>query len=348
MNCQFRITIFPSDKELLRKVNLKKVEVGKVNLSHSRLVELILLADQAKPFYLWVEKEFRKVVKSRKRLNEILLNCSKAHLTTALKNCYGAKVGVPQLFDGVGKSYPHKKACYYFFSWMLRDAPQQRLKPMITIISRKMKISGTDAEIKAIASLAIAYRKEIGNFHWEAIREIVIDRLEGSRRSLKGHATEAVVRASLAKAIQCYFRKNQDYGKYLRADLASKQVKVGNDTYDVCVELIDFNGKLINRILVPVKSRETQGGGHPGIFTRDIQQANLNARKHSPNSYMIAFVVAENWTSKHTKEITGFTDLAIILKMSPNDFLVLNPTNQKKLNAFVKKVLDNKLKAKRQ
>ena len=38
----------------------------------------------------------------------------------------------PLLFDGIGRVYPHPKACFYFFAWMIRDAPQQRLAPLIS------------------------------------------------------------------------------------------------------------------------------------------------------------------------------------------------------------------------
>jgi hypothetical protein len=46
--------------------------------------------------------------------------------------------------------------------------------------------------------------------------------------------------------------------------VGDKQIKVEDETYDVQVK-----GEL-GTLLIPVKTRETMGGGHALLFTRDI------------------------------------------------------------------------------
>ena len=52
---------------------MKDLIVHQINIAHYRLIELTKLADQAKPFYDWVESHAKRVTGSHKNLNEILL-----------------------------------------------------------------------------------------------------------------------------------------------------------------------------------------------------------------------------------------------------------------------------------
>ena len=107
--------------------------VHQVNIAHYRLVELSRLVDQARPFYDWVEKQARRVSGSHRSLNEILLRCSKGEIVQIINACYSDSADDrPFLFDGIGRTYPHAKACFFFFAWLIRDAPQQRLSPLVS------------------------------------------------------------------------------------------------------------------------------------------------------------------------------------------------------------------------
>lgn len=107
--------------------------VHTINITHYRLIELTKLADQAKPFYDWVERNAKRITGSHKPFNDILLNCTKEELERIIHECYTDEHDEkPLLFDGIGRVYPHSKACFYFFAWMVRDAPQQRLSPLIS------------------------------------------------------------------------------------------------------------------------------------------------------------------------------------------------------------------------
>lgn len=112
---------------------MNELIVHQVNITHYRLIELAQLADQAKPFYDWVEKIAKKRTGSHKTLNEILMSASKEILSAIILDCYQEiDEKRPFLFDGIGRVYSHTKACFYFFAWIIRDAPQQRLSPLIS------------------------------------------------------------------------------------------------------------------------------------------------------------------------------------------------------------------------
>lgn len=313
-----------------------------VDLSHTRLVELSQLADQAKPFYSWVEKVFQEVLTAGTSLNEILFISSKEEIENCIWRCYFAdeQQGLPILFDGIGRSYPHQKACYYFFSWMVRDAPKQRLEPLLQRIVRQSKRRRVDVEIEALAALIYKYRQNLKTFSWDAVREVIIDRLEGSRRSISGHERETVVRSALLIAVQQYFTDHSNYGIYSKVEIPAGQIKIGNETYDVSARLIGAEGQGERDILVPVKTRETEGGGHSHLFTRDIMSAIHAVRKSRAESFVVAVIVAKNWAFREAGTVRDKVDHAAIFDLSPNQFQTFGDEQQQTLNAFITQVLE--------
>jgi len=81
------------------------------------------------------------------------------------------------------------------------------------------------------------YRTCVKNFSWLTVREVVVDWLEESRRSIKEHHLEASVRTALITAFKNYFFIHGNYGKYKKVDIADKQIKIGNHTIDISAEL---------------------------------------------------------------------------------------------------------------
>ncbi|MDM8565070.1 hypothetical protein QUF74_05400 [Candidatus Halobeggiatoa sp. HSG11] len=321
---------------------MKELIVHQVDITHYRLVELSKLADQAKPFYDWVEKIAKKQTGSHKLLSEILLHSSKENLFNIISYCYNeTDENKPLLFDGIGRVYSHTKACFYFFAWIIRDAPQQRLAPLISRMRKLEDIEKIIAETDTLVELIYEYRTYVKSFEWLTIREVIIDRLEGSRRSIKGHYLEASVRTALITSFQNYFAIYGNYGKYKKVKIADKQIKIGNHTIDISAELIPMDKNPSKVLLIPIKTRETEGGGHAHIFTRDIMAAIHDLKKDLNKYHMTAVIIAQNWSATELGNIDNQIDLIFHFNMSPNTFNGFDEDSQVKLNKYIEKILNN-------
>jgi hypothetical protein len=320
---------------------MNELIVHKVDITHYRLVELSKLADQAKPFYEWVEKTAKKITGSHQELNEILMSATKADIKSIINACYlEPEEKCPFLFDGIGRVYPHTKACFYFFAWMIRDAPQQRLKPLIARMKKQETLDRSVAEIDTLVELIFEYRSCVRSFNWLTVREVIIDRLEGSRRSIKGHHLEANVRTALITAFQHYFSIQGNYGKYQKVSIANKQIKIGNHTVDVSATLIPKTGTQKETLLLPIKTRETEGGGHSHLFTRDIVAAVQKLKEDEPNYHIIAVIIAQNWSISELSNIRDRLDRVFYFALNPNKFFGFDNASQIELNKYIQAILN--------
>ncbi len=314
--------------------------VHQVNIAHYRLIELSKLADQAKPFYDWIEKHARRISGSHKSLNEILLQCSRDDLASIIIACYlDTTDAKPFLFDGIGRTYPHAKACFYFLAWMIRDAPQQRLSPLISRMQKADDISRFTAETDTLVELILEYRTTVASFDWQTVREVVLDRLEGSRRSIGGHQVETHVRTSLITALQYYYSIYGDYGQYRTVEIADRQIKIGNHTVDVSADLIPKAGGARTRLLIPVKARETEGGGHSHLFSRDLITAITDLNRNADNHHVVAVIIAENWSTSEITTLGTHIDMVLHFNMSPNRFIGFDEEAQIKFNRYIASLL---------
>jgi hypothetical protein len=317
--------------------------VHKVDVSHARLVELAKLADQARPFYDWVENKIKIQTGSHKDLNEILYNLSEDQLKLALLACINSTdESKPFLFDGIGRVYQHPKACFYFFAWIIRDAPQQRLAPLISRMRSLDTVSKLDAEVDTLAKLIFEYRDNVKSFSWVTVREVFIDRLEGSRRSINGHALETLCRTALITAFQTYYKTHSNYGIYKTIDIADSQVKLGIHTFDLSVKLV-LDGKNERLLLIPIKTRETEGGGHAHLFSRDVVTAVTETREIVADSVICLIIIAKNWSPREIESIEGLIDTVFHFDVNPNIFSGFDDGNQVKLNLFIQEILDGKI-----
>lgn len=323
--------------------------IAGVDISHMRLVDLARLADQAKPFYLWVEGRFQAVLSKNVTLEEMIQSSRPEEIKAAIEACYRAKTpeALPFLFDGVGRTYPHSKACYYFFSWLIRDAPQQRLSPLVQRIARNSARPRIEVEIDVLTALITVYRDSLRTFTWEAVREVIIDRLEGSRRSIKGREKETVVRTALIVATQSYYEARKGYGRFAGVEIPEGQISIGNESYDVCVNLLASSGNVIQRILIPIKTRETEGGGHSHLFTRDIMSAVSAVKSSAANDFLVVIIVAKNWSRREAETLASVVDHLTLFDLSPGEFSSFDTAAQISLNHFIANVLDGKIVPKR-
>jgi hypothetical protein len=115
-------------------------------------------------------------------------------------------------------------------------------------------------------------------WEWPVLSEVMLARLEGSRRALKGTHFESLVRDALRNLFEAH---------RIALQVGEKEARINEETYDVQVT------KGPKTVLVPAKTRETMGGGHANLFTRDIHKSISVARD---NGYeCIPIIIAESW-----------------------------------------------------
>lgn len=277
-----------------------------------RLKELLVVVNLNKPFF----EEFLGFINEQgyKNIRALIAETNQRQLEKVL-NEYFSYNFENSLFDGIGRPYPESTAKWFFITWILRDAATQRLAP---IVSKTIGKNITEKRIKVICRI-LAFVEPLlpdeEQWEWPAIAEIMLQRLEGSRRALKGGLFEAIVRDKL-KAL---FKKHG-----LNIKVTDKEVKLNDETYDV--ELIGSSHK----ILMPVKTRETMGGGHALLFTRDIHKAIAVADENGFNC--IPVVIAESWSG-------NLDDLKcqhyIYIQENPNQLDNINPKLDKELENLV-------------
>jgi len=227
-----------------------------------RLGELVAIVRQNQKFY----QDFCMFLRERgySNLHSFIKEPEDGKAAKVLGE-YMARQSDVQLLDGLGRPYRDSVARWYFLAWMLRDAPAQRLQPLLsgieggTLDERRINL------LNRLRKFVGPLFPEAGNWSWPALSEVMLARLEGSRRALKGTRFEEVVRKSL-KAV---FIKNS-----VRLKIGDGQVRISEETYDVHI----IGDK--KAILLPVKTRETMGGGHANLFTRDIFKAVSVAHEH--------------------------------------------------------------------
>jgi len=228
---------------------------------------------------------------------------------------YLLRPGEIKLYDGLLRPYSNSKAKWFFLAWLLRDAATQRLQPLLKNVPGETMIERKTYLLNEIRKFVGPLFPRAENWEWPAISEIMLSRLEGSRRALKGTLFEEIVRRNLRDLLQQH---------HLALEVGERQVKIGDETYDV--QLTGRKGS----ILLPVKTRETMGGGHALLFTRDIYKSILVA---TDSGYIcIPIVIAESWGGD-LNELKS--DLYIYIQANPNQITTVEPLLAEKLTELV-------------
>lgn len=220
-----------------------------------------------------------------------------------------------ELYDGMGRPYSKPIAKWYFLAWILRDAPAQRLGPILSSIKGKTMEKKKAFLLNKIRKFVGPLFPEAEKWSWPVLSEVMLARLEGSRRALKGAHFEEVVRTILR-------------GLFSEAGIPLKvgngQVRIDDETYDVQV----LSKK--KTVLVPVKTRETMGGGHAMLFTRDIFKSISVA--HKGGYECIPVVIAESWGG----DLKGLEcEHYIYIKANPNQIDAVIPILQKEFSSLL-------------
>ena len=163
-----------------------------------------------------------------------------------------------RLYDGLLRPYSNSRAKWYFLAWLLRDAAAQRLQPLLRTMPGDTDTERKTYLLNEIRKFVAPLFPQSESWEWPAVSEVMLSRLEGSRRALRGTLFEGIVRRNLESLIK---------SRQLSLEVSRSQVRIENETYDVQVS---GNG---GSVLIPVKTRETMGGGHSSLFTRDIYKS---------------------------------------------------------------------------
>ncbi|HCC78490.1 MAG: hypothetical protein A2X25_09235 [Chloroflexi bacterium GWB2_49_20] len=280
----------------------------KLILRNLRLLELVLIAKRNKPFF----DEFVSFIISKgyQSVYEFIIEPDNQKAISTISDYFYYEPS-ELLFDGLLRPYPPNKAKWFFISWLFRDAATQRLQPLLSNVPGK-----SDIERKTF--LLNELRIDVGplfpdphSWEWPAFNEIMITRLEGSRRALKGTRIEELVRSVLRDLINT---------NHLSLIISNAQVKVNDETYD-----IEVKGKS-GTLLIPVKTRETMGGGHALLFTRDIHKSINSAIQIG--YHCIPVVIAESWSGNLD---TLKSEKYIYIQANPNQLETIEPMLREKL-----------------
>ena len=226
-------------------------------------------------------------------------------------NRYLNRVSEARLYDGLLRPYSNSRAKWYFLAWLLRDAATQRLQPLLKTVPGNTPIERQTYLLNEVRRFVAPLFPQSENWEWPAISEVMLSRLEGSRRALKGNLFEGLVRRNLEDLLKAH---------KLPLQVHRTQVKIDDETYDV--QVTGAAGSL----LIPVKTRETMGGGHALLFTRDIYKSILVATEKGYTC--VPIVIAESWTG----DLEGLkSELYIYIQANPNQITSIEPILVQKL-----------------
>jgi hypothetical protein len=220
-----------------------------------------------------------------------------------------------KLYDGLLRPYSNPQARWYFLAWLLRDAPAQRLRPLLNQVQGGTPLERMAFLLNQIRKFVAPLFPSSDSWSWAAISEIMLARLEGSRRALKGTLFEEVIRRNLS----AIFQETQ-----LPLKISTGEVRINQETYDV--QVTGANGS----ILLPVKTRETMGGGHAMLFTRDIHKSISVANE---NGFIcVPIIIAESWGG----DLKGLSsENFIYLQFNPNQIAEIEPLLAQQLRDLI-------------
>jgi hypothetical protein len=228
---------------------------------------------------------------------------------------YLSRANEVKLYDGLLRPYSNSKAKWFFLAWLLRDAATQRLQPLLRAVPGETVIERKAYLLNEVRKFVAPLFPQSESWEWPAISEMMLARLEGSRRALKGTLFEEIIRRNLRGLV----KKHKP-----QVTVGDKQVKIGDETYDVQV-----TGKT-GSVLLPVKIRETMGGGHSLLFTRDIYKSILVATNSGYTC--VPIVIAESWVG----DLNDLkSELYIYIQANPNQVAVVEPLLAQQLEELV-------------
>jgi hypothetical protein len=281
-------------------------------LENLRLRELIAIVKANKAFY----DEFIQYLtnKGYHNISQFIAEDDDKHALDVITS-YLRLPTKAKLYDGIGRPYVAAKAQWYFLAWLFRDAPVQRLEPLLKGLPGETPEQRKAYLLNEVRRFIKPLLPNAEHWTWPVISEVLLARLEGSRRALKGARFEDVIRQCLRELFEQHS---------IPLTVSPHGAKIGGETYDVVVK-----GKR-NSILMPVKTRETMGGGHSLLFTRDIHKSIGTAK--GLGYICIPIIIAEAW-SGDLKALNA--DAFIYIKANPNQVNEVTVELQNNLESLV-------------
>lgn len=279
-----------------------------------RLKELAIIAEQNRPIF---DDLIRFLISERySGLHNFLMESDESKgKAVILKYLLRSLPEGVALYDGVARPYKGEKAKWLLLGWVFRDAPEQRLRPMVASMPGN---STAEKQAYLLNKLRVSLAKIFptsDKWDWTSISEVVIDRLEGSRRAIKGTLFEVIVRRLLTDLF---------LAKKAKLVISTVEIKLEGETYDVSV-----SGSK-GQILIPVKTRETMGGGHALLFTRDIHKSISVA--DAAGYKCIPVIIAESWTGDlNSLNCENF----VYINMNPNQVADVEPALKAELEKLM-------------
>lgn len=224
---------------------------------------------------------------------------------------YLNRASAVQLYDGLLRPYANSRARWYFLAWLLRDAATQRLQPLLRGVPGDTPVERQTYLLNEVRKFVAPLFPQSESWEWPAISEVMLARLEGSRRALRGTLFESFVRQNIERLISAH---------NLYLEISNGQVNLEDETYDVQVS--GPGGS----ILIPVKTRETMGGGHSMLFTRDIDKSISVAIE---KGYIcVPIVIAESWGG----DLESLdSEMYIYIQANLNQIIAIEPLLTEKL-----------------
>lgn len=281
-------------------------------LHNLRLAELVAIVHENRAFY----EDFVQFLR-HEEYESVLSFIQEPSDEKAAKTIskYLSRKSDVKLYDGLLRAYTNSKARWFFLAWLLRDAATQRLQPLLKGIPGDTDLQRKTFLINEIRKFVAPLFPLEESWEWPAISEIMLSRLEGSRRALKGTLFEGIIRKNLEELIAVH---------NLPLGVGEAEIRINDETYDV--QIIGTKGT----VLIPVKTRETMGGGHALLFTRDIYKSIMVA---TANGYIcVPIVIAESWGG----DLGSLkSELYIYIQANPNQLSVLQPLLAEKLQKLL-------------
>lgn len=219
------------------------------------------------------------------------------------------------LYDGLLRPYTNAKAKWFFLAWLLRDAATQRLQPLLKSVPGDTDVERKSYLLNEVRKFVAPLFPDPESWEWSAVSEVFLARLEGSRRALKGTLFEGIVRRGLESLIG---------QAELPLEVVQTQVKLADESYDI--QITGTSG----RLLIPVKTRETMGGGHALLFTRDIFKSILVATEQGFRC--VPVVIAESWAGNlEALDSEQF----IYIQANPNQIAAIEPLLARELQRLL-------------